>query len=122
MKIILTKNNKKMNAFINKETISNIWVYDKKVNFRYSYSEGGFLNKKGFYYRDSMGREFESLLPPKDKITINNVVYNKPIVTIYYDNGSDDSFEFETYEEAKQWADVNFNDKGLIKLTRTTKK
>lgn len=111
-----------MNVFVNKETICNIWVSDKKVNFRYSYSEGGFLNKKGFYYRDSMGREFESLLPPKDKITINNVVYNKPIVTIYYDNKTEDSFEFETHEEAIKWADENFKDTGLIKLTSPDKK
>ena len=60
--------------------------------------------KEGIYC--SLWNAFETNIIPKDLVLKNGVLYNKPIVTLYYESKIEKTYRFETLKEA-----IDFRDK-----------
>lgn len=96
-----------MKVLINKSLITKIELYDKSINTNYQLYPhrtkwfGLVQVPKGFYHtcgyngKQTLYSEEELC---KDYLVIDNVVYNKPYLTIVMKNSYEDK-KFETYDE-----------------------
>jgi hypothetical protein len=74
------------------------YSYQKKIKFL-----GITIKKEGIY--DDLFREYLGFDPPKNHSLIDNVVYNNPDVTLYYQGNYSKTYHFDSYNEAKNFSD-----------------
>lgn len=65
----------------------------------------GFITQEEGVYLDAMGGIFESKKIPDNLILKNGKLYNKPMVTLYYESKIEKTYRFETLKEANEFRD-----------------
>ncbi len=59
--------------------------------------------KEGVYF--SVWDSFETTTIPKNLVLKNDTLYEKPIVTLYYESKAEKTYRFETLQEANEFMD-----------------
>ena len=115
-----------MKIFIDTKLISKIEVHDKYTDSSYEYRLrktffGIRTQRQGWYVSDYDGYTYEGMKPNccSKRLWIGDKVYHKPEVRIYYKNKTSDTYEFQSYKNAIQWADNILKETNLFELTHS---
>lgn len=108
-------------TWVNIDKISSVCVFDKSRDIEYSWRNekrflGRITQKKGWYLWSWRSFEYMGTELPGNRLFIDGKLYRKPNVIIYYNNKAGEFFEFNTYNDAIEWANKNFSETKLIRL------
>lgn len=102
-----------MKTILNAEALVRVRIFDKEEHWYLAYQP----YKKTFWrtQKEGFSQTFGELLSKEELekdgfLVIDNVVYHKPYVKLYFTDGVEYSKTFNTYEEAIEWGEVKANE------------